>query len=122
MDPEVFTIETTFLRELQEAIAKYGEDSTNSLVRFIKEWTVILLKNFAKEDDSEQYKKLLVRQTQLLANVLYATDLQMVPWDTENKHLQQELMLLSGAHREHEQSVPVLRYLGWDGELYLDIR
>ena len=121
MESEAIAIQTTFLRELLKIIEENGEDSTIPLVRFMKEWAEILLKKFAKEDVSEQYKKLLVRQTQLLANVLYATDLHMVPWDAENKHLREALSLHAGAHREHEQSVPVLRYLGWDGELYLDL-
>lgn len=121
MESEAIAIQTTFLRELLKIIDEYGKDSTFPLVCFMKEWAEILLKKFAKEDASEQYKKLLVRHTQLLANVLRSTVCRMLPWDAENKHLRQELMLHSGAHREHEQSVPVLRYLGWDGELFLDI-
>lgn len=117
MDPEVFTIETTFLRELQEAIAKYGGDSTNPLVCFIKEWAVILLKDFAREKEHIETYKIYVKETDYLCNVIYATATLMIPRGT----LQEKLILIAGTKREREKNARIARYLGWGDDLPEDI-
>lgn len=113
MDPEIFIIETSFLRELQEAIAKYGKDSTNPLVCFIKEWTVILLKDFERKKEHIETFKIYVKHTDYLCNVIYATATHMIPRGT----LQEKLILIAGTKREREKNAKIARYLGWGDEL-----